>query len=106
MKIELKEHICIVTREPGDKRFSGVVGGKGESALLHAVKQKLNQQGGDFIKKRMWRDGHLVDDLQQYVRSRKLKPGAICIYNPSWAVNGAEVNFNAGQVILAVHALV
>lgn len=35
MKIELKKHLCIVTKEPGD-------------------------QGYDLIKKRMWKDGHLV----------------------------------------------
>ena len=97
MKVEIKGNACIVTREPGDPRFTGVVNAAGESRLLYHVKNELNKQGYDLIKKRMWRDGHLVDDLQQYLRTRKRTGDPhkdIYIYNTSWACCGAEEAFN------------
>jgi hypothetical protein len=106
MRVQLGEHTCIVTREAGDPKFYGVRNAAGESQLLHAVKHALSQQGYDFIKKRMWKDGHLVDDLQQYLRERKPVRGRmLAISNPHWAIRGAEVDFNEGQVALAVDDL-
>lgn len=106
MKIKLTKYNCEVVREQGDPKFYGRANGAGESQLLYHVKKQLNAEGGDFIKKRMWKDGNLVDDIQQYVRSRKLKSGAICIYNGNWAVSCAAEEFNAGRVDLAVHTLI
>lgn len=102
MRLKLTGNKCIVTREPGDPLYYGVVNAAGESRLLHAIKKQLNAQGYDLIKKRMHKDGHLVDDMQQYLRSRNTSGDVIAIYNPSWALRGAEVDFNNGQVILAV----
>jgi len=105
MKVTLEQHACIVEREPGDPKFHGVVSAAGESRLLHHVKQILNKQGNDLVKKRMWKDGHLVDDMQQYLRTRSPKsPGAhVYILNNRWAIEGAEVDFNErGRVVLAV----
>jgi hypothetical protein len=104
MKIELKDHSCVVTREPGDPRFSGVVNAAGESRLFHHIKKALNAQGFDLIKKRMGKDGHLVDDMQQYLRTRK-KSGDpkkdIYIWNGMWAIKGADQYLNEdGQVWL------
>jgi hypothetical protein len=112
MKVKLNKSSCEVIREPGDRKFYGVRNAAGESALLHAVKTILNEQvrnrnyGSDFIKKRMWKDGHLMDDMQQYLRSRKLKPGCICIFNSRWQIEGAEVEYNeTGKVTLSMHQL-
>jgi len=105
MKVQLKGNACIVTKEKGDKNFYGVVNAAGESALLYHVKNILNKQGYDLIKKRMHKDGHLVSDMQQYLRARKKNSDNtknICIYNPNWLVEGAEVDYNQGQVILSV----
>ncbi len=44
MKIEIKENVCIVTREEGDKKYYGVYQAKGESNLLHAIKTELNER--------------------------------------------------------------
>lgn len=106
MKLIMKEHSLEVIREPGDIRCSGVVGGKGESRLLHLIKKQLNSQGFDLIKKRMWKDGHLMDDLQQYLRTRK-KTGDpekdIYVYNGMWNIRGAEEYLNQdGHVTLIV----
>ena len=71
MKVEIKGYCVVVTREEGDPRFSGVKNGAGESRLLYHIKNILNAQGYDLIKKRMHKDGHLMDNLQQYLRTRK-----------------------------------
>jgi len=106
MNVEIKNHVCIVTREKDDPKFYGVVNGTGESKLLYAVKKKLNDQGYNLIKKRMYKDGHLVDDLQQYLRTQKPSGNPekdIYIYNSNWNVQGAEENYNKeGIVILSV----
>lgn len=105
MKVEIIGGTCKVTREEGDKRYSGVIGGKGESNLLYAIKNELNKQGYDLIKKRMWKDGHLVDDMQQYLRTRKKGAGKadIYIHNTMWNIKGAEEYLNKwGEVELCV----
>jgi hypothetical protein len=106
MKITLNGTVCTVTRESGDPRPHGVAQARGESILLHHIKKVLNDQGHDLIKKRMWRDGHLVDDCQQYLRARKSSGDSardIYIYNARWAIEGAEADFNrSGTTTLTV----
>jgi hypothetical protein len=48
----------------------------------------------------MWRDGHLVDDMQQYIRTRAGFSPAFAVWNGRWAIEGAEVDYNAGAVTL------
>lgn len=105
MKIILKQNTCIIIREQGDPVFSGVKNAAGESRLLYHVKQIINAAGEfDFIKKRMWKDGHLVDDLQQYLTIRHCKPDQLqYIYNDRWAIAGAEEPLNkTGRVDLVL----
>lgn len=104
MKLQFKGYRLIVTREPNDPKYYGTLNAKGESNLFHAIKVQLNAQGYDLIKKRMWRDGHLVDDIQQYLRTRKKGAGKadIYIYNDSWALRGANEDFNEGECSLYV----
>lgn len=90
---------CIVTREPDDPKFYGAY--VGESRLLYHIVQKLREQGHDVIKKRMWKDGHLVDDKQQYIRTRDVNTGFM-IWNHRWNIVGAEQDYNNGQVILSL----
>lgn len=104
MKLQFDGNSLIVTREETDPKYYGAVNAKGESNLLHAIKTELNKQGYDLIKKRMWKDGHLVDDIQQYLRTRKKGAGKadIQIYNASFALYGANERFNDGKVTLSV----
>lgn len=106
MKVEIKGFACIITKEPGDPHFSGVVNAKGESRLLYHIKKILNTQGYDLIKKRMNKDGHLVDEMQQYLRTRKPSGNPekdIYIWNTMFAIHGAEEPLNkTGTVILSV----
>ena len=106
MKVKMTGHKCIVTREPGDPVFSGNKNAAGESRLLHHIKNILNQRGYDLIKKRMWKDGHLVDNMQQYLRTRKPTGNPnkdIYIWNGMWAVNGADFYLRRdGEVTLIV----
>ena len=108
MKLEFSKNILTVVREKGDPRFYGIKHGKGESRLLHQIKMKLNKLGYDLIKKRMCKDGHLTDQYQQYLRSRKIKKGAknICIHNHMFAIRGAEEDFNnEGKVELMINCI-
>ncbi len=103
MKIEFHETHIMVFREKGDKAFYGVMNAAGESNLFHAIKKHLNAKGFDLIKKRMHKDGHMVSELQQYIRTRKTTGNPdkdIYIYNGSWAIEGAEIAYNAGSVRL------
>jgi len=101
MKVEFKNTTCIVTREKGDPKFYGIVNGSGESKLLHHVKLKLLEQGHKVIKKRMHKDGHMVDDMQQYIRTEKNYRPSFHIWNHLWYIRGAEVDYNNySQVVL------
>jgi len=71
MRFELADHSITIIREEGDPKFYGVVSARGESNLLYRIKRVLNCNGFDLIKKRMHKDGHLVDDMQQYLRTRR-----------------------------------
>ena len=106
MKIEFHEGYIEVFREKGDKAYYGVMNAAGESNLFYAIKNKLNSQGYDLIKKRMYKDGHMVADMQQYLRTRKPSGDPekdIYIINGMWVIQGAEVYYNAGSVILQLH---
>lgn len=93
MKVTLDKDkgIVYVLRESNDPYFKHSGWSDAESTFLYHVKQELIKQGYDCIKKRMWKDGHLVDDTRQYIRDRK---GKWYIYNPCWAVRDAGDEFN------------
>jgi hypothetical protein len=108
MKVEMSPGNCQVIREKGDPRFSGILYAKGESRLLHHLKVILNKRGYDLIKKRMTKDGHLVDSMQQYLRTRKPSGDPnkdLYIYNSMWAIQGADEDFRRrGSVSLRVES--
>ena len=92
-----KEHgLVTVTKQKGDPHFNSTNWGLAESTFLYHVKQELIKQGIDCIKKRMWKDGHLVDDNQQYIRDRKCK---WYIWNGSWAIWDAGEHFNENGIV-------
>ena len=94
-----------VVRQEYDSKFYGIKNAAGESRFLHWLKGILNKQYGyDLIKKHMCQDGHLVDDMQQYLRTRSPKSQGphVAIYNDHWAICGAEEDFNSGRVCLAI----
>ncbi len=100
MRVEFHNSHIIVYREKGDKAYYGIVNAAGESNLLYALKNLLNKMGYDLIKKRMWKDGNLVDDKQQYIRARKRTRDPekdIYIFNGMWAIKGCEEDYNAGS---------
>jgi hypothetical protein len=106
MKVKLEKGLCIAIKEKGDPKFSGVVNAAGESRLLYHIKKILNARGYDLIKKHMAKDGHLVSDMQQYLRTRKPTGNPnkdVYIYNGMWQIEGAEVEFNEkGRVTLSM----
>lgn len=104
MKVTLKiskqekyNGICVIAREAGDKKFYN------ESVFMHHVKLALIKQGYDVIKKLMYKDGHMVDDHDYYIRDRK---GRFGIYDTESAVRPMYEPFNErGEVVLAVSDL-
>ncbi|KKL14139.1 hypothetical protein LCGC14_2518760 [marine sediment metagenome] len=106
MRITIQTNSITVEREKTDKKYYNNFGqnswGDGESQFLHNVKKALNALGYDLIKKRMHKDGHLVDDKQQYLRDRKRR---FCLYNDHWAINGLNEDFNNGKAILRIETL-
>lgn len=106
MKVMFGGTTLVVEREPDDPKFYGVKHAAGESRFMHHLKLKLNSMGFDFVKKLMYSDGHLVDEYQHYLRARhieRLKEGEIyCIYNSTYALRGAEQDFNKGDVTLEI----
>jgi len=97
MKLSISGNTLTVTREPGDPMFrrSGWCPDAG-SQLLYHVKRLLNKAGCDLIKKRMARDGHLVDDMQQYLRTRKAtsKGPHIYVSDNMWSIRCSAEEFN------------
>lgn len=100
MEIVFKDSHILVLRDVDDKAYYGIQNAAGESALLYAIKQHLNKQGYSLIKKRMHKDGHLVSEMQQYLRTCKPTGDPnkdIYIYNGSWQIEGAEQAYNQGS---------
>jgi hypothetical protein len=105
--LDLKNNVCTVTKESGDPRFSGGYA-LPESTFLYHVLKALKAQGYDVIKKRMWKDGHMVDNTQQYIRTRKYMttpvndPHEFAIYNLCYSLEDLGEEFNkikAGESI-------
>jgi hypothetical protein len=84
-----------VSKEPSDPRL------KTNSQLLYHVKKALNLQGmRKWIKKPMWRDGHLTDEHQYYLITRV---GDIAIYDPDYRIRNLLTEYNKeGTITLAV----
>jgi len=94
MKLKLDKYALTVTREKGDPSYppmSKDAWGTPESRLLYHILKALNKRGYDLIKKRMWKDGHLVSEDQLYLRTRSRnshKPH-LCIWNGSFSIYDA-----------------
>lgn len=79
MKVTVCGSTCTVQHENGDRtirRFNpGYSPADPNSSLWHAVKMVLNADGGDWVKRRLSSDGHMMgDDATQYLRSREWCP--------------------------------
>jgi hypothetical protein len=105
---------CYVYRQDGDPVFRPTKGDSSwsapgwygaESHLLHHIKRILNQRAYNLIKKRTWKDGHLLGtEHTQYLRSRNSRgTPSLCIYHANQASEIAAELFNKiGMVELAV----
>ena len=92
--LDLANYNCRVTKTEGDPRFTSSNWSDDESVFLYHVKQELIKQGYDVIKKRMHKDGHLVANEKQYIRSRKLDENSFCIFNDRYDIVSAGAEFN------------
>ena len=93
MNIQIKKNTVVVTRTNDKEKFYN------ESTFLYHIKNQLIKDGYDVIKKRMWKDGHMMgDDTTQYIRDRKWK---FAIYDGDGAIRFLHKDYNElGQVTL------
>lgn len=108
VELDFKRKECRVTREPKDKSipYAGWLkedGGDPNSRLYYRIKEILNDEGYGLIKKRMWKDGHLVDVERQYLATRNPNGQNFCIYDNQYALRDARDEYNKeGKVTLHV----
>jgi hypothetical protein len=114
MIVSIVGRTCYVYRQDSDPVFRPTEGVSSwsalgwygaESRLLYHVQKTLNQRGYDLIKKRMWKDGHMVGtEYTQYLRSRDFQGSEnLCIYHANHAIEiAAELFSTIGLVELAV----
>lgn len=112
VKLNFENHVALVTREPGDPIFKngGYAGNRAaESRFFYHIRNVLRGQGFDVIKKNMGKDGHLVDDLQPYVRTREMPldgvPGQsrFMVWFTAYALRDAvEIFQEKGEVYLTL----
>ena len=76
---------------------------RNESHLLYRLQRALctyPDKNIDVIKKLMYKDGHLVDNTQHYLRSRKVNhPESIMVYDNLYAVRDSAKAYNNGETI-------
>ena len=88
--IDMPFNVVRISRHDSEKLYS-------ESLVLHRIKLVLISQGYDVIKKRMWKDGHLMgDDQTQYIRDRQHK---FAIYDPDWQIRNLYEDYNNNEEI-------
>jgi len=95
MRYEFKDGGITVSRDGGKKLYS-------ESVFLYHLKQALQRDGYDVIKKLMPKDGHLVADTQHYIVSHNRNHG-FAIWDSAYAIRFTYEPYNQdGEVTLAV----
>ncbi len=122
MELKIQDNKLIITKGEKEKGFyaSRMAWGDAESRLLYNIKKLLNKpdciifpldhkkQKITWLKKRMWKDGHMVDEQEQYLRSTKpftflgKAPVYICLHNIHWAIRGIDTDFNEGEAKLQI----
>lgn len=98
MQIVWYENAVKFIREENDPKFYGIRFAKGEHNLFHFLKEALNAEGNDFIKKRAQKDGHMLgDEFQPYLRTRSPRSRAIRAPSSWQKCTGSPCNRNTGR---------
>jgi len=95
----------VVSRVPYEKAI------RKESTFYHKLKKELQrllphklERRVDLIKKLMYKDGHMVDQFQYYIRERvrgkgKAQPSILAFYDTKYALRQIQTEFNAGEKV-------
>jgi len=98
MNVMFKDNLCVVTWQKGD----GYMNLSNESRFLYHLQHTLKlTKKFDLVKKRMWKDGHMVAEEQQYLRTRSWRSVLphFCIYNHNYALYDAGQQFRQARII-------
>lgn len=104
----VKDGVLVVERDGGPRisvyrGFGGRQVVDPSSTFWKHVQRKLAALGYDFVKKRMWRDGHLMSDEQIYLRERKETNGRqLALWDGEYALRNAVDDYNAGHRVRLV----
>lgn len=91
MDVQIHEEDCSVVVTSQGERV------KTASQLLYRIRRELQKQGYDVIKKRMWKDGHMVSDSEHYLRERKWR---FVIWHPNYMVENLAGEFNRNGIVI------
>ncbi|HDY88033.1 MAG TPA: hypothetical protein ENH82_07980 [bacterium] len=91
MKIKFNRNKLSIIKEDTDKKYYS------ESLLWHDIKKKLQETGYDVIKRLMWKDGHMTDERNYYIRDRKWN---YCIIDNDVYIRDMVNSFNDGLLSL------
>ena len=95
MKVLIRKTYVTFWRDKDEKRV------KNESQMLYWLKLVLNKRGYNLIKKLMYKDGHMVDGLQHYLRARKITGTRLgqlwAIHDPDYAIRDSAHQYNLWQ---------
>ncbi len=95
MKLKFVDSYIECHQEQSDPRM------KNESHFFYHLKLALNKQGYDLIKKLMWKDGHMTDDLRYYLRQKKIKKNEPCamVIDDAYYFRNTAKAFNDGNYV-------
>jgi hypothetical protein len=71
-----------------------------ETAFFYALKLAMQANGLDVVKKRMWKDGHMTDNYNLYIRDRKWK---YCVVDPQHCVRAIYTEFNENRSVTMMY---
>lgn len=90
MKYEITDSRCIITASSSTERFYA------DTAFFYALKVAMQAAGLDVIKRRMWKDGHMVDDCDYYIRDRKWR---FCVHDADSQIRAVYTAFNDNRAV-------
>ena len=95
MQIQLNDNntCLVVIKQPGDSSRN----------ILYHLKRELQARGINVVKKLMWKDGHMVNDREHYLKvpikaATKDQPH-IWVYDPNYAIRDLDTTWKESGIV-------